>query len=117
MSLKPFEWKDEPALIEHLFPVQKIFAENFIRKFHQHAGIKRLSFFVVAVVTAMYVIRKSSKLNTLSYFVVGRPRPEYGLPMAVYKKVQQTKRDFHASLWADRGQNKVCPWQLYETPW
>ena len=27
----------------------------FIRKSHQHAGIKRLSFFVVAVVTAMYV--------------------------------------------------------------
>jgi len=29
---------------------------QFIRKSHQHAGIKRLSFFVVAVVTAMYVI-------------------------------------------------------------
>jgi len=27
----------------------------FIRKSHQHAGIKGLSFFVVAVVTAMYV--------------------------------------------------------------
>jgi len=29
MSLKPFEWKDKPALIEHLFPVQKISAESF----------------------------------------------------------------------------------------
>lgn len=27
--LKPFEWKDRPALIEHLFPVQKISAESF----------------------------------------------------------------------------------------
>lgn len=29
MSLAPFEWKDKPALIEHLFPVQKISAESF----------------------------------------------------------------------------------------
>ena len=29
MPLKPFEWKDKPALIEHLFPVQKISAESF----------------------------------------------------------------------------------------
>jgi putative DNA methylase len=29
MALKPFEWKDRPALIEHLFPVQKISAESF----------------------------------------------------------------------------------------
>lgn len=27
--LKPFEWKDRPALIEHLFPVQKISAESY----------------------------------------------------------------------------------------
>jgi putative DNA methylase len=27
--LKPFEWKDRPALIEHLFPVQKLSAESF----------------------------------------------------------------------------------------
>ncbi len=27
--LKPFAWKDRPALIEHLFPVQKISAESF----------------------------------------------------------------------------------------
>jgi len=30
----------------------------FIRKSHQHVGIKGLSFFVVAVVTAMYVYMK-----------------------------------------------------------
>jgi putative DNA methylase len=29
MALEPFEWKDKPALIEHLFPVQKISAESF----------------------------------------------------------------------------------------
>lgn len=29
MALKPFEWKDKPALIEHVFPVQKISAESF----------------------------------------------------------------------------------------
>jgi putative DNA methylase len=29
MALQPFEWKDRPALIEHLFPVQKISAESF----------------------------------------------------------------------------------------
>jgi len=29
MALTPFEWKDRPALIEHLFPVQKISAESF----------------------------------------------------------------------------------------
>jgi len=57
----------------------------FIRKSHQHAGIKRLSFFVVAVVTAMYVFlyEKVGKSNILSCFVVDRPRPEYGLPVAV----------------------------------
>ena len=27
--LKPFEWQDKPALIEHLFPAQKISAESF----------------------------------------------------------------------------------------
>ncbi len=27
--LKPFEWQDKPALIEHLFAVQKISAESF----------------------------------------------------------------------------------------
>ena len=27
--LKPFEWQDKPALIEHLFPLQKISAESF----------------------------------------------------------------------------------------
>jgi len=58
----------------------------FIRKSHQHAGIKRLSFFVVAGLTAMYV----------------------------YKKVLVNLTDFHASLWTGRGQNTVCPWQLYE---
>lgn len=29
MSLQSFEWKDKPALIEHLFPVQKISAEAY----------------------------------------------------------------------------------------
>jgi putative DNA methylase len=29
MALQPYEWKDKPALIEHLFPVQKISAESF----------------------------------------------------------------------------------------
>lgn len=29
MALAPFEWKDRPSLIEHLFPVQKISAESF----------------------------------------------------------------------------------------
>ena len=29
MALAPFEWKDKPALIEHLFPVQKLSAESF----------------------------------------------------------------------------------------
>jgi putative DNA methylase len=29
MSLAPFSWRDRPALIEHLFPVQKLSAESF----------------------------------------------------------------------------------------
>lgn len=29
MALKPLEWRDRPALIEHIFPVQKISAESF----------------------------------------------------------------------------------------
>ena len=29
MALKPFAWKDRPALIEHLLPVQKLSAESF----------------------------------------------------------------------------------------
>jgi putative DNA methylase len=29
MSLPPFSWRDRPALIEHLFPVQKLSAESF----------------------------------------------------------------------------------------
>ena len=28
-TLEPFSWKDRPALIERLFPVQKISAESF----------------------------------------------------------------------------------------
>jgi len=38
--------------------LEKALNKSFIRKSHQHAGIKRLSFFVVAGLTAMYVIRK-----------------------------------------------------------
>lgn len=29
MALEPFAWKDKPALIEHLFPVQKLSIESF----------------------------------------------------------------------------------------
>ncbi len=29
MALQPFEWRERPALIEHLFPVQKISSESF----------------------------------------------------------------------------------------
>jgi len=29
MALVPFEWKDKPSLIEHLFPVQKLSAESY----------------------------------------------------------------------------------------
>ncbi|MBM9520381.1 DUF1156 domain-containing protein [Desulforhopalus vacuolatus] len=29
MALEPFAWKDKPALIEHLFPVQKISSESY----------------------------------------------------------------------------------------
>ena len=29
MALQPYEWKDKPALIERLFPVQKISAESY----------------------------------------------------------------------------------------
>lgn len=29
MALQPLEWKDRPALMEHLFPVQKISAESY----------------------------------------------------------------------------------------
>ena len=29
MPLQPFEWKEKPSLIEHLFPVQKISAESY----------------------------------------------------------------------------------------
>ena len=29
MALEPFEWKDKPALVEYLFPVQKISAESY----------------------------------------------------------------------------------------
>ena len=28
------------------------------------------------------------------------------------RKSPQIWGDFHASLWAERGQNKICPWQL-----
>ncbi len=34
--------------------------------------------------------------------------------MYVYKKVPVNLTDFHASLWAGRGQNTVCLWQLYK---
>jgi putative DNA methylase len=29
MALESFSWKDKPALIEHLFPVQKISVESY----------------------------------------------------------------------------------------
>jgi len=34
--LKPFEWQDKPALIEHLFPVQKLSAESFKEQMAVH---------------------------------------------------------------------------------
>lgn len=36
MALEPFEWKDKPALIEHLFPVQKLSAESFKEQMAGH---------------------------------------------------------------------------------
>ncbi len=39
MALEPFEWKDKPALIEHLFPVQKISAETFKERMASHGQL------------------------------------------------------------------------------
>lgn len=39
MALQPFEWKDKPALIEHLFPVQKISAETFKERMASHGQL------------------------------------------------------------------------------
>ncbi|NCC60916.1 MAG: DUF1156 domain-containing protein [Verrucomicrobiae bacterium] len=36
MALKPFEWRDRPALIEHLFPVHKISAESYKEQMAVH---------------------------------------------------------------------------------
>jgi putative DNA methylase len=36
MALEPFEWKDKPALIESLLPVQKISAESFKERMASH---------------------------------------------------------------------------------
>jgi putative DNA methylase len=36
MVLAPFEWKDKPALIEHLFPVHKISAESYKEQMAVH---------------------------------------------------------------------------------
>lgn len=39
MALEPFEWKKKPALIEHLFPVQKISAETFKERMASHGQL------------------------------------------------------------------------------
>lgn len=39
MALTPFEWKDKPALIEHLFPVQKISVETFKERMASHGQL------------------------------------------------------------------------------
>ncbi|MDR6726139.1 putative DNA methylase [Paenibacillus amylolyticus] len=39
MALVPFEWKNKPALIEHLFPVQKISAETFKERMASHGQL------------------------------------------------------------------------------
>ncbi|MBP1994649.1 anti-phage-associated DUF1156 domain-containing protein [Paenibacillus eucommiae] len=39
MALAPFEWKDKPTLIEHLFPVQKISAETFKERMASHGQL------------------------------------------------------------------------------
>lgn len=39
MRLQPFVWKDKPALIEHLFPVQKISAETFKERMASHGQL------------------------------------------------------------------------------
>jgi len=39
MTIKPFEWKDRPALIEYLFPVQKISAESFKERMASHGQL------------------------------------------------------------------------------
>jgi len=63
----------------------------------------------------MYVLYEQVDIsNIFLYFAVGRPEPEYGLPVAVYKKVRVNLTDFHAWLWVDQGQNKIHPWWLLE---
>ncbi|CDL29992.1 probable predicted DNA methylase containing a Zn-ribbon [Escherichia coli ISC7] len=39
MALQPFEWRDKPSLIEHLFPVQKISAETFKERMASHGQL------------------------------------------------------------------------------
>jgi len=39
MALQPFEWKDKPALIEHLFPVQKISTETYKERMASHGQL------------------------------------------------------------------------------
>jgi putative DNA methylase len=39
MALQPFDWKDRPALIEYLFPVQKISAETFKERMASHGQL------------------------------------------------------------------------------
>lgn len=39
MALAPFQWKDKPALIEHLFPVQKVSAETFKERMASHGQL------------------------------------------------------------------------------
>ena len=39
MALQPVEWKDKPALIEHLFPVRKISAETFKERMASHGQL------------------------------------------------------------------------------
>lgn len=39
MALEPFAWKDKPALIEHLFPVQKLSIESFKERMASHGQL------------------------------------------------------------------------------
>ena len=70
--LKPFEWKDKPALIEHLFPVQKISAESYKE---QMAGAGK----TLTALGSYWKGRKSLILNKARILGTLLPATEYSL--------------------------------------
>ena len=77
--LQPYEWKDNPAFIEHVFPVQKISAESFKEQEARQMGI------IISIVIVLFLLG--------SWLLVLRSANNHKLPPNVKSKPYLDEED------------------------